>query len=120
MSFAVALVIVMQFDSIKEDALGIIFFGGFALFFLDLVMYTFCEVRVAGEHVYVYSMWTRFKVVMIPVANVNFYNSYFLQGQGYIKFAASERLYTFKCIRNGYEFEQAMNVLRGVSDGYRK
>jgi len=71
--------------------------------------YVFYEMLIVGDYIYIYSHWSLFVVVKIPIADVIRCNSYFVRMHSWIEFTASGRVYVFKSLQNSEDFVRAVN-----------
>lgn len=108
-SFVVAIIVVVPNQFLAANAIGLVIFATASLYFFDSMAYVFYEMLIVGEYIYIYSHWSLFVVVKVPIADVIRCNSFYARMHSWIEFTANGRVYVFKSLRNGEDFVRAVN-----------
>lgn len=108
-SLVVAFIVVVPNQLIVTNAIGLVIFAIASLYFIDNMAYAFYEMLIVGECIYLYSHWSLFVVVKVPIADVTRCDSFFVRMHSWIEFTAHGRVYVFKSLQNGEDFVREVN-----------
>jgi hypothetical protein len=113
-SICVWLAIIAMLDKAMAFDLNVIFLAIVACFGLFVMLHLFCELRIVGNDLYVFSVQTFFRVKVFNVSDIDKYETGGTPLFNCIRYSVHGKSYVFFALSNDNEFVRAIEAVKGV------